>query len=126
MKVIIPNINEHGNKSTSIPYFEREANESYFNNIDDAKQYILENCCDENYEKLNKKTNEYKTKIYSSVEMIKNINNLIDKINISIEKKKYIPFLFEEYKLNINYKNLLKNMTDPMKRKYEVELNEYS
>ena len=124
MKVIVPNINEHKNKSTSIPYIEREANESYFNNIEDAKNYILNNCCDENYEKLNNNTNEYDNKKYSETQMIQNINNLIEKINNSIQKNKYIPFLFEEYKLNINYKNLLKNMTDTMKRKYEIELNE--
>lgn len=122
MKINIPNINEQGFKSSTDPYYEREANENYFNTIDDAKKYIFDNYCDETYEKLNKRTNEEELKTYTPTQMINQINKAIEDIEKSILNNKSLTSLKEDFKSDTNYKPILRNMTDYMRSKYELEL----
>lgn len=123
MKVIIPNIIENGEKQFAMPYVEREANEKYFNTINDLKQYIFDNYCDETYEKLNKRTNVYDLKTYTSTQMVIQINKAIDDIETCILNNKINTCLKDDYKRDTNYKILFKYMDEYTKSKYENELN---
>jgi len=122
MKINIPNIDEQGFKSSTDPYYTREANEDYFNTIDDAKKYIFENYCDESYEKLNIRTDQYNVKTYTPTQMVSQINKAIDHIEKCIEKNLSLSSLLDDFKSDTNYKLILKNMTEHMKSKYELEL----
>ena len=122
MKINIPNLDENGVKVFTLPYVEREANEDYFNTIDDAKKYIFDNYCDETFEKLNKRTDEYEIKTYSPTQMINQLNIAINDIENCILNKKCLSCLKNDYNSITNNKILLRNMDEYMKSKYEVEL----
>ena len=122
MKINIPNIDEQGFQSSTDPYYTREANEDYFNTIDDAKKYIFENYCDETYEKLNIRTDKYNLKTYTPTQMVSQINKAIDHIDQCILNNKSLTSLKDDFKSYTNYKLILKNMTEHMKSKYELEL----
>jgi hypothetical protein len=113
MKVIIPNIDKDGNKKFTIPYIEREANEDYFNTIDDAKEFVFNNYCNEN---------DYDRK-FTHKQIIININTGIDDIENCVLNDKIIKRLKEDFKTKTNYNILFTNMDEVMKNKYKTELN---
>jgi len=113
MKVFIPDIDKNGNRNFTNPYVEREANEDYFNTIDDAKEFVFNKYCNEN---------DYDRK-FTHKQIIININTGIDDIENCVLNDKIINSLKEDFKTQTNYNILFTNMDEVMKNKYKTELN---
>jgi len=124
MRIEVPNFVSFNVVHANMPVIYREANEDFFKHIDDVKQYIFKNYCDENYESYNKQKDIYTEKSYTQKQMISQINKAIDIIEKSIENKKYIPCLVKDYNADINYKSLFKNMDVITEEKYKTELDQ--
>ena len=112
MKILIPNITEYGVPNISYPNYTREANEDFFHTIADAKQYIFDNCCNENYQSFNKQKDLYTEKLYTFSQMLTQINNAIIIVERTILNNKILPCLISDFKIQTNYKSLLKNMNE--------------
>jgi hypothetical protein len=124
MKIIIPNFIKFDTIHNTIPFITREADEDFFNNIDDANKYIFDSYCNETYESYNKQKDSYSEKRFSFLQMIKQIDKVIDIIDDSILNNKILPSLINDYKNDTNYKPLFKFMNEDMSLKYELELDE--